>query len=271
VKFRFFVLCFSIILAGCSAKNQSPLIDHVEPVAEVSEDIDIFPPLLEMLTLGIVNDKEEDLKADRKAAREAKYVTDENDARNIFEKAIGAVTLGLVAGRETKKERAARLLEEERLSKILVSDAEDDRNFVEHGFNFITAGVIAGKETKEQRALRLQKEAERESRFDKRGIAAKSIEVFSFGTIAPGKPVPVYPENAVMKDPVLGQFLYGISKYDDVVEVLGKPIKQITKQDQSRMAIFKVYEEKYKLLPYLGTPQKDVHLNFNAQGLLVKE
>lgn len=262
-----------LIISACSAKqNDSILFVHEEEVSlDESSRFQNFPPLLEIVTMGIINDKQDVMKEKRKKFLEKKYVTDENDDRNLIEKSSGFITLGLIGGRETKKQHAARLLEEDRLKNISVSDEHDTRGVIAHSFNALTLGTLAKKETKIEREERLKKEALKNENLDKRGVAMKSIEVFSFGSVAPGKPKPIYSKNAVLAHPKLGLLEYDISTYNDAVKILGKPLKLFVDTNNEKIVVFKVEEETFKFIPYIGTPQKDVRLHFDKNDVLIKQ
>ncbi|MFT7144853.1 MAG: hypothetical protein ACI9TY_000288 [Alphaproteobacteria bacterium] len=263
-------LVIAIVLVACGGQIKKPLVEHKKPTVTVPVSENLFPPLLEMLTLGIVSDKEDDIKAARQQHLQEKYVSDENDARGVLKKSLGFLTLGLFGGKETKKQYEARLKMEAELKTTLVSDADDERGLVAHTFNTLTLGALGQKETKIERYNRLEKEAKLKAQLDQRGLAMKSIEVFSFGVLAPSKPDPIYSERAIMQDPKLGLLEYDVSTYSDAVRLLDRPIKIVTHVDGMKVAIFKVYEETYKHIPYIGTPQQDVHLHFNQDNFLVK-
>lgn len=268
-----FYLFIVFILISCSKGNK------VEPPLELAkrqDDIqflpteDQIPPLKEVLTLGYLSEHREQLNAEREAYYKKKYVSDENDERNWLEKIVGKATLGFVMGRETKKQYISRKEEEAAYAALFVPDELDNRGFFDKSLNTLTLGLVADKETLKERAERLQREAKEAKKRDKRGVLLKSIEVITLGTFTPGKPEPIYPNGAVLKDPKLGQLVYGKSTLEDAVKLLGAPLKKITQTTGEKEVVFKVQDTKFELIPYLKKPQVNVRLSFNAENVLVE-
>ncbi|HIF15491.1 MAG TPA: hypothetical protein EYQ86_09350 [Bacteroidetes bacterium] len=272
-----FIICIVVMLFlnACSSSSQ------VEPPLEVSErqnqkikilpDAENLPPLKEVLTFGYLSEQRAQLEKERQAYYEKKYVGDEKDERNWFEKLLGKATLGVVMGRETKKEYQRRLEKEAEEAARYVSESQDDRGIVAKSLNTLSLGLIADRETIEERNERLAKEAEEAENRDKRGGFLKAIEMGSLGLFTPGKPEPLYSDGAVLKDPQLGQLVYGQSTLKDAVHLLGTPIKKIIEPTGEKEVVFKVEEPSFKYVPYVKKPQVNVRLHFNAKNILVKK
>src|SRR5690606_27759834 len=111
------------------------------------------------LSFGVISDKNADLKAEREAHYIEKYVTDENDKRGFLGKTFGTLTLGLINGRETKKQMEERLRAEMLYREKYVADENDRRDFIEKGINTATLGLFWQRETKAEYAARLAHEA----------------------------------------------------------------------------------------------------------------
>lgn len=268
-----FYLVMVFLLISCSTGNK------VEPPLEVStQKIKVqflptseqLPPLKEVLTFGYLSEHREKLNAEREAYYKKKYVSDGNDERNWFEKIIGTATLGIIKGRETKKQYAARKAQESAYAALFVPDALDERGFVDKSLNTLTLGVLADKETLLEREKRLKREAEEAQNRDKRGPLLKSVEVITLGTFTPGKPEPIYPDGAVLKDPKLGQLVYGKSTLEDAIKLLGAPLKKVTQVSGEKEVVFKMEEGEFESIPYLQKPQINVRLSFNSNNVLVE-
>tara|TARA_A200000113_G_scaffold219376_1_gene228046 strand:+ start:805 stop:1626 length:822 start_codon:yes stop_codon:yes gene_type:complete len=268
-----FYLVMIFLLISCSTGNK------VEPPLEVSTKkneirflptSEQLPSLKEFLTMGYLSEHRDEINKEREAHYKKKYVGDENDERNWIEKIVGKATLGLINGRETKKQYAARKKQEAAYAALFVPDELDERGFVDKSLNTLTLGVLADKETLLERENRLKREAEEAQKRDKRGVLLKSVEVITLGTFTPGKPEPIYPDGAVLKDPKLGQLVYGKSTLEDAIKLLGAPLKKVTQVSGEKEVVFKVEEGEFASIPYLQKPQINVRLSFNSNNVLVE-
>lgn len=124
---RILLLLILVAFTGCAKQLQSPLEEHKPAQIEISDEAKnaYMPTLVELLTFGIVSDKNADIKAYREAHYKEKYVSDEDDERSAFGKAIGTLTFGIVSGRETKKQRAERLKAEALAHEQRLKDERD--------------------------------------------------------------------------------------------------------------------------------------------------
>ena len=269
---KFVWMVMFLVLSACATKQDVPPPFEVVEKEEVSllPREGTFPPLKEVLTLGFASEQRQKIAEERAKLYKQKYVADENDERNILEKAVGALTLGVIMGRETKKQYAARKAEEMEAAALLVADADDKRGLIAKGLHKATMGLIAGKETKEEFLERVAKEEEYNKRLDKRGLLLKSVEVVSLGTVTPGKPKVIYAENAVYPGPKLGELYYGQSKIEDAVAKWGEPIKKVTYPSGEKILTFKVEEASYAFLPYFKKPELNVRLTFDSNGVLME-
>jgi hypothetical protein len=268
----FIVMVFMLSACFSNSSIEPPLeVSHKKSEIQFLPKKEHFPPLKEVLTLGLLHEKNDEIAKEREAHFKRKYVTDENDDRNLFEKIVGKATLGFAMGRETKRQYAERQSIEAKEVERYVSQENDERAFIAKSLNKLTLGILEDKETKLEYETRLMKEAVEAQKHDKRGLFLKSIEIVSLGAYTPGKPKPIYAENAVSPHPKLGKLFYGQSTWQDAVNLLGKPFKKVTYASGVKDATFKVNESAYDYVPYLKKPQVNVKLSFNNADILVKK
>lgn len=249
----------SFALAGCAS------------LPEDQAERDIYPSWQEVVTLGLVTDAHTEEEELEKEEYQRTFVQGDKDERTLVSKSLHKVTMGLFFRPETKTEYEERTQKEERNKQRYVSKDLDERNVVDKTIYWMTDHESVAPETWEERRLRLKEKAEKQKivKYDMRTESEKRIDLVTMGVWQPGKPEPYVPENAVGTENWLDAIVYGISTYEDVVTILGKPIKQVKTVEGVRTSTFITQQETFKRVPFVGSPRETVKLTFDKDGLLM--
>lgn len=255
------IILSTLVLTGCFSSSRN-----------VKVDADIYPSFTEVITLGLVTDSLDEEKALEKKIYDETFVEHEKDKRNVVEKSLHEASMGLFFLPETKEQYAERIAKEKEEEKRYVTADLDDRNALDKTIYWITNHKSVAPETWTERELRLKKEQqekeERKYKFDKRSVLEKNIDTATMGMWQPGKPASYVPKNAAGKEDWLDAIVYGISTYDDVVVLLGKPVKQVIQATGEKTSTFVYKKETFKRVPYIGKKRKTIDFKFDKNGLL---
>ena len=257
-------------LSACSSTSPDISTSEIQNTKQKQQDRDIYPSFKEVVTLGLVSDADDEEQAAMKEAFSKIYVTKEEDRRNFLEKTLNVLSLGLLFTPERKEEYAARIAQEQRMKELYVSPEDDDRGILMKSSYWLTENEIAAPETKEQRELRLAREKAEKNKpvYDNRSLFEFGVGVTTAGMWQPGAPKPYVPKNAIGQEDPLRQLVYGLSTYEDAVNVLGAPVKSTRYADGRIDATFVSKPESYARVPYVGSPRKTISFNFSDKGLL---